>query len=71
MEQGNKEMESSFPRGISGPIWHPQYKGWLLVSRKPWTGDCNTRFSDSPQVWLTPGLGTYRSNTKKKKVLVS
>ena len=37
--------------------------GWLLVSRKPWVGDHNRSFSDRP--------GTYRSNTRKKKVLVS
>lgn len=42
-----------------------------MGSRKHWIGDHYRRFSDRPRVWLAPGLGTYRSNTKKKKVLVS
>ena len=44
---------------------------WLLVSRKHWVGTTLGGSPTGPRVWLAAGLGTYRSNTKKKKVLVS
>lgn len=42
-----------------------------MVSRKHWVGTTLGGSPTGPRVWLAAGLGTYRSNTKKKKVLVS